>query len=278
MADADAIAEQAMADAAVEIVELTTDAQFEMFSDVVDEIWKREEKWVAPERLAVRAAAGGYVVGMYDLASGRMIGISLGYQDSAEPTALYKDISGMVADVRGRGRFRSLLMFERAWGFRHGWETMTGSFDPLARRNAWLNLERRAEQPTHYVVNKYGTPTTGSVDGFDDTDRFSVRWNIRSPEVLAALEGRRPVPDEADLRANGATDLLDDDATVRDHATSGHVWLCATPEDIVSMRRTDPDAATRWRLAMREVMVEAHANGYRVTGATPSGRYVLHRS
>jgi predicted GNAT superfamily acetyltransferase len=232
---------------------------------------------IAPERVAAKAAVGGYVVGMYDLDTCRMIGVSLGYPDSQEPDVLYKDISGMVADARGRGRFESLLMFERAWGFRNGFETMQGSFDPLLRRNAWLNIERRAQHLTEYVVNKYGTPTSDSVNGRDDTDRFTVRWNLRSPEVIAALEGRRVAPDEAGLREEGARDLVSDDGEVITHATGHHAWLCATPEDITALRRTDPAAATRWRLAVRDVMVAAYDEGYRVTGATRSGRYVLGR-
>jgi len=273
--DADAIAAQVMSDAGVEIVELSTDEQFETFSDLADEIWQRDEKWIAPERVASRAAAGGYVVGMYELSSGRMIGLSLGYPDSEEPEVLYKDISGMVPDVRGEGRFRSLLMYERAWGFRNGFETMQGSFDPLLRRNAWLNIERRAQHVTEYVVNKYGTPSVTSVNGVDDTDRFTVRWNIRSRAVIDALEGRRPAPDEAQLRTEGAVDLVSDDGHVVAHPDGDGPWLCSTPEDIVALRTTEPESATRWRLSVREVMVEAFARGVRATGATPSGRYVL---
>jgi predicted GNAT superfamily acetyltransferase len=212
---------------------------------------------------------------MYELDSGRMIGLSLGYPDSEEPEVLYKDISGMVPDARGRGRFKSLLMYERAWGFRNGFETMQGSFDPLLRRNAWLNIERRAQRLTEYVVNKYGTPATNSVNGSDDTDRFTVRWNIRSREVLDALEGRRTAPDETQLRVGGAVDLVSDDGHVVAHPIGGGPWLCATPADIVALRATDPTSATRWRHSVRTVMVEAYARGARVTGATPSGRYVV---
>ena len=273
--DADAIAAQAMSDAGVEIIELSTDEQFEAFSDLADEIWQRDEKWIAPERIAARAAAGSYVVGMYELSSGRMIGLSLGYPDSEEPEVLYKDISGMVPDARRRGRFQSLLMYERAWGFRNGFETMQGSFDPLLRRNAWLNIERRAQHVTEYVLNKYGTPSSGSVNGADDTDRFTVRWNIRSREVLDALEGRRPAPDEAQLRSAGAIDLVSDNGDVLAHPSGDGPWLCATPEDIVALRSTDAVSGTRWRLAVREVMVEAYARGARATRATLSGRYVV---
>lgn len=275
VADAEDIARSAAAEAGVEIVELSTPAEFEMFSDVVDEIWQRDQRWIAVERVAARAHAGSYVVGMYDLATGRMIGISLGFPESSEPEVLYKDISGIVPDVRGRGRFRALLMYERAWGFRNGYETMQGSFDPLLRRNAWLNIERRGQTVTDYAVNKYGTPQTASIHGFDDTDRFTIRWNLRSPHVLDALEGRREPPDESRLRAEGARDLISDDGIVLPFAADHHTLLCSTPDDITSLRTTDPDAATRWRLGVREVMVRSLDAGYRVTGATTGGQYVL---
>ena len=70
--------------------------------------------------------------------------------------------------------------------------------------------------------------------------------------VLDAREGRWPPPDESQLRAGGAVDL-------------------------VSLRRSAPAAATRWRLRVREVMVDAYAQGAHVVGATPSGRSVLAR-
>jgi predicted GNAT superfamily acetyltransferase len=47
------------------------------------------------------------------------------------------------------------------------------------------------------------------------------------------------------------------------------------PEDIVSLRRSDPLLAREWRLALRKAFTEAIDSGYEVSGATRSGWYVL---
>jgi len=50
------------------------------------------------------------------------------------------------------------------------------------------------------------------------------------------------------------------------------------PDDIVAIRRSDPALARRWRNAVREVLGDAMSSGYRVTGATRDGWYVLRSS
>jgi predicted GNAT superfamily acetyltransferase len=47
------------------------------------------------------------------------------------------------------------------------------------------------------------------------------------------------------------------------------------PEDIVSLRRSDPSLARAWRLALRKTLTEAIESGYELSGATRSGWYVL---
>ena len=52
------------------------------------------------------------------------------------------------------------------------------------------------------------------------------------------------------------------------------VWL---PEDIVALRRTDPDLARQWRVAQRAVLAPAFAKGYRATLVTGEGWLLLTR-
>ena len=50
-----------------------------------------------------------------------------------------------------------------------------------------------------------------------------------------------------------------------------------TPEDIVALRRSDPQLARSWRIAVRNALSSAFDSGYAVTGATRTGWYVLER-
>jgi predicted GNAT superfamily acetyltransferase len=47
------------------------------------------------------------------------------------------------------------------------------------------------------------------------------------------------------------------------------------PDDIVSLRRSDPALARAWRIALRKAFTQAIDSGYEISGATRSGWYVL---
>jgi predicted GNAT superfamily acetyltransferase len=53
---------------------------------------------------------------------------------------------------------------------------------------------------------------------------------------------------------------------------------CWIPADILTVRRTDPDLARRWRIAVRTALGGAVAEGYQVTGVSDPGWYVLEKA
>jgi predicted GNAT superfamily acetyltransferase len=53
------------------------------------------------------------------------------------------------------------------------------------------------------------------------------------------------------------------------------VLLASVPEDIVSIRSVSMARADRWRAALRDVFTGALREGYRATGMTRTGWYVL---
>ena len=73
-------------------------------------------------------------------------------------------------------------------------EVIEWTFDPLVARNAYFNLVKLAAEPSEYLTNFYG-PMLDLINGKDDTDRLLVRWDLASPEVVAASAGTpRPRP------------------------------------------------------------------------------------
>src|SRR4030081_262075 len=101
--------------------------------------------------------------------------------------------------------------------------------------------------------------------------------------------GRRGAGDGGDTGAAGARgegtrrggpvalDTTDHGAPAARHA-AGEIVLCATPGDIVRLRRADLSAALAWRSALREVMAAAVRRGLRITAMTREGSYVLTRA
>ena len=49
------------------------------------------------------------------------------------------------------------------------------------------------------------------------------------------------------------------------------------PEDIVALRGSDPAAAARWRLDVREALQSAFSDGYRIVSVTTDDAYLLER-
>ena len=52
---------------------------------------------------------------------------------------------------------------------------------------------------------------------------------------------------------------------------------CWIPEDMLTIRRTHPALARRWRLAVREALGGAVSGGYQVTGVLRTGWYILEK-
>lgn len=114
-----------------------------------------------------------------------------------------------------------------------GIEAITWTFDPLLARNARFNLGVLGAHVTEYLVDFYGPMTDGLNQG-EPSDRLSVRWDLRPPEVAPpAQEARAVVP---------------------------------IPSDIERLRGTDPAEAHAWRLRVREEFAAHLASGLAVTG------------
>ena len=78
------------------------------------------------------------------------------------------------------------------------------------------------------------------------------------------------------ISAEGAAVILDEDLVHYD-AGGAQRTVCATPPDIEKLRRTDPAAAARWRPALRSALGSSLADGYRISGFTRAGWYLLEK-
>jgi len=59
--------------------------------------------------------------------------------------------------------------------------------------------------------------------------------------------------------------------------SSAPLLICQVPQDIVTLRRSNPATARSWRVAVRRAFGDAFDAGYRVGGATRTGWYILER-
>ncbi|WP_117210227.1 chorismate synthase [Allorhizocola rhizosphaerae] len=208
-----------------------------------NEIWRAPDgRWIfAPDLLRSLAHAGGAVHAAYE--AGSLAGASVAVFGPAN--TVYSLVAGVRAPDRGIGY--ALKQAQRRWALGHGATVMRWTFDPLVGRNARFNLMKLGATAVAYSVDFYG-PMDDGVQGMDETDRLTVQWR------------------------------LDTDSPRPEFVKSGEGVWCQVPRDIVELRRTDPASAGRWRVAVREVMVPAFANGFVATGMTRDGWYRLEKS
>jgi predicted GNAT superfamily acetyltransferase len=180
-----------------------------------------------------------------------------------------------AAESSDRGVGFTLKQAQRAWALEHGAVSMMWTFDPLVSRNARFNLVKLGAVGTGYAVDFYG-PLDDGIDGQDETDRMTAFWSLTGPRAAAAAAGRYaevtgPDLGQAKLEPRRAPDggpFAARDETAR--------W-CRVPADIVAIRRGGEPASAWWRAAVREVLLQAFADGFAATGMSRDGWYRLTR-
>jgi predicted GNAT superfamily acetyltransferase len=251
----------------MDVRELTTTEELREASVLLAEIWRPTDP-MPYEMLRVLRHIGGYISGAYD--ADTMIGAC-----AAFPTAgggLHSHITGVAA--RGKGVGFAIKLHQREWALARGMATITWTFDPLVRRNAYFNLGKLAARAEEYLEDFYGD-MPDELNAGDPSDRLLVAWHAGDRAVTAAVEGTPPPG--AEPGPETATVLTaDPGGRPLEHDPAGATRLAVgTPADIGALRAGDPGLAREWRRAQRAALGGALATGYRITGFTRSGHYLL---
>lgn len=251
----------------VRIQLLRTVPELQQADAVLRTVWNTPDTAEPPLALDVMCAlahTGGYVAAAY--LGTAMVGVTAGFRAAGD--SLHSHVAGVLPGMHGRGIGAAMKSHQRQWAAQAGLSSISWTYDPLIRRNAYFNLQRLGAVAQAYLPDFYGPLADGINDG-DDSDRLFVSWPVHGTPHAPA-----PPPDPA-----AAQPVLeaDGDGEPVPRAATGGVLRCATPADAESLRRTDPAAARRWRSAMRQALGGALENGYRIDGFDRSGWYVLRR-
>jgi predicted GNAT superfamily acetyltransferase len=242
-------------------------------------IWESpEEPPVNTDILRALSHSGNYVVGAR--VGNRMVGGLVGWLGGSVVQAIHmhSHILGVVADSQVQGLGFELKQHQRAWCLERGVKVVEWTTDPLVRRNAYFNLYKLGARAREYLVNFYGVMSDGLNAG-EESDRLLISWQLDSAQAESAARGGATEPVVENLLSAGAAVLLSvgPEGVPVEESSSARILLCQVPEDVVELRRSDAAMARSWRLALRRALGDAFAAGYRVTGATRSGWYVLKR-
>jgi predicted GNAT superfamily acetyltransferase len=229
----------------IEIRVVESPADLRRLVVLLNQVWGTMTPLIGVELLRALGHAGCYVAGAFS--DSRMVGGSLGFLGRHDgDLVLHSHVTGILPGVRQTGLGRQMKLHQREWAAGQGLDTIVWTFDPLVRRNAWFNLAVLGATVDAYLVDFYGQ-MVDSVNGRDPSDRLLVAWPTSGP--LPAPDEVRPVP-------------------------PGTIAV-PTPDDIVVLRRTDPGAASAWRLRLREELGTPLTQGATVVGFTRTGDYLV---
>ena len=182
----------------------------------------QEETWgegfherVPPSTLLVAQKLGGVVAGAF-APGGALVGFVFGMTGVRHGQLVHwSDMLAVRPEWRGHGVGQALKRFQRERCRALGIATIFWTFDPLAARNARLNLNRLGARVDDFVPDMYGA-NTGSPLHDLGTDRLVASWPVAAepaplPEDEALLDGvplrrgpagarsgpRRPAPGRA---------------------------------------------------------------------------------
>ncbi len=241
IAAAAATADRAADRSGVVVRPLTGLAELEACEQLYVDIWGRDDGPPVPASvLQAHRSTGSYVVGAFD--GDELIGGCLGFWGAPERPLMHSHIAGVAASARGRDLGTAIKLHQRAYALARGVELVTWTYDPLIARNAHFNLVKLGARAAAYEVNYYGV-MPDAINAGDETDRIVIHWDLAGERVRAVCDDRA-TPDPGPPGAQ----------------------LIEVPDDIESLRRTDPAAAIAWRHRLRDRLTAVLAAGGRIGG------------
>ena len=235
--------------------------------ELISDVWGPDNR-IASVGLLVALAHTGNHVAIAEDAEG-IAGVCAGFVHADDPTQLHSHVAATRPGTSGRGIGRALKNQQRDWALDRGISSITWTFDPLIRRNAHFNLSKLGARGVAYLPDLYG-PMQDAVNLGEPSDRLDVRWSLNDP-APALTDDRAPLGTPRAVLTEVAGLPVTEALPAR-----GRRVVCV-PADIESLRGVDPRRAHRWRLAVREVLTSALADGWRIEGFLRSTGYVLRK-
>ena len=263
----DAAAAEAARAAGVIVREVDDVAELARIEELLGRVWATDgPTLISVNFLRALAHTDHYVSAAW--AGDVMVGASVAFWWGPDrPGTLHSHITGVAPDIQSRGVGLAMKLHQAAWTRAKGGKTVTWTFDPLVRRNAWFNLMKLGAELVAYHPNFYGEMNDGLNQG-QPTDRGLVVWDVSGvPVVDNAFEASNVL-----LRVGP-----DDHPIVEAVAALEGVLLCQVPADLVGLRRAEPGIGLVWAEALRQTMGRALDEGYVAKVMTDDGFYVLRR-
>lgn len=280
MANVEIAPEAVAPQSVVDIRELSTVLEMQQASELLEMIWESRGSTAPVPVNMIRALihAGHSVTGAF--AARRLVGAAVAFRaDRGQGVDLHSHVVGVAAEMRGRDVGFALKLHQREWALARGIQSMTWTFDPLIRRNAFFNIGKLGAKPVEYFPNFYGAMNDGINVG-DESDRILVRWDLTRAPIRARRSGPSSLFDSEALRAQ-RYDIglaVDEYGGPALGVCDAPIVLVRVPSDIEHLRRENPELSAAWRRSLRDVLGGLLSAGAEVTGFDRDGWYVVVRT
>jgi len=258
---------------------------------IQEEVWGRDGETVPASVLFVSAKRGGILLGALSPLAGFVWSMP-GVREDGKRTH-WSHMLGVLPGYRQHHVGERLKWTQRERALEQGAELIEWTFDPLQAANAHFNLHVLGAIGASYGVDIYGA-LSGPLHRGTPTDRLIVEWRIGEPHVSRRFEARRSSDHSRVMTARSA-DILSAPAAIEVVERDGWMQVGAVttaleprrlllpiPPRFLEMQQQATEVALAWRLAVREVMTDAFARGYRAVDfflnrETGGGAYLFAR-
>ena len=226
--------------------ELSGMAEFRAAEDLQRAVWGEGDLPDPADLMMVIQAEGGLVGGAF--AGGRLLAYVFGFP-TRDPQVQHSHRLAVLPEARGQHLGLRLKCFQRRWCLERGIGHVRWTFDPLRATNAALNIHRLGATSDTYLPNYYGE--MAGINSGLSSDRLMADWDLSAPVAAALAQGEARPPQ-----------------------TSVPLAI-ALPETLETLTRDAPDRARSLRLALREELQSAFAQGRRIVDFDRTRRLYL---
>lgn len=226
----------------VNIREVSSIQEYDACIKLQREVFGLPDLEISPRRhLIVSHRAGGWTLGAF--VDHKLIGF-VHHLAAVKGDYIfgYSHMMAVAAEYQNKGVGAQLKWAQRARALAEGRDFIKWTFEPMRARNAHFNLNRLGVVVREYAVNFYGTDYStnpaekGSVSGLD-SDRLFASWELNDQRV-ESFSQRQDLPPGDPERA------------------------IEIPADFGALLKSDPDAAKREVLRVRQEFVQTLNDGF----------------
>lgn len=237
----------------LEFRELITTAERELSQELFDKTWPSGGTQIPSNFLQALLHSGSYLGGGFE--SGKLVAAAFAFPGLSKDGEifLHSHVAAVDPNFRDKGAGAGLKGHQRKWAKAKGYRYIGWTFDPLVSRNARLNIVKLGAEITEYLVDFYGE-MPDAVNAGDATDRLYVKWYLDNE-----LDGNKKTDkNKSKINKRGSEEIF-----------------VEIPEDILTLRSVDLEAARIWRRQVRSALEPKLKAGWKITGFTEKREYIL---